>query len=338
MNSNSIAFFNSNFSCDDWDSLLLGLGWKPTGNKNKHQYTRPGKESGVSGELINSDGTILLHSYSSNSGLPSKPSGKSTYSAADVIFGLNLTEWKTAITNQKSCNMNSAVRLCNSSRLPKKPETRFDFSDISKDFFLRDNIRFYRMAVNYHILNKNLCPRSKRQLNDYVVLNNRFENVILNTDQMIDTVGKGFAICPSKLKCINGHIKRNNDSWEMSELIIVDVDKGFRIQECLSNPLMQSLLFLYTTVNHSADAHRFRLVFALGYTEYNADRYKASVKALSEKLNGDSAATSISNSFYGNSNALILNKQKGAWYRFKDGARVSVDERGDVSGIISNSL
>lgn len=63
--------FNANPDPTPYD-MLLEQGWKPCGGRGKYEhFTRPGKERGVSGSLI--DGRVF-YPFSSNSGLePNKP-------------------------------------------------------------------------------------------------------------------------------------------------------------------------------------------------------------------------------------------------------------------------
>lgn len=331
MRTNSIALFNERFTFSDWDKLLRTLDWKKTGGTTKYQYTRPGKDKGVSGELIQTDSAILFHSYSSNSGLPSKSSGKNTYSPAEIVchFEFN-SNWKEAIKYFESVAIgNSSV--CSATKFVSQPSPkRIDFSDVRHDFLHDGNKRLYRIAVNYRVIDKNIDPQTMLKHSHFEVLNSSFTNQTLSTEEIMHTVGSGYAICPSVLLETDGATRRKSDSWQMSELIVIDIDKGTTIEECLQNPIMQSLLFLYTTVNHADDAHRFRLVFALGYTETNPVRYKASIKAVSTRLNGDPAAISIVNSFYGNSNASIYHSQTNTWFDFRNGVCIGSKQSREI--------
>lgn len=67
---------------------------------------------------------------------------------------------------------------------------------------------------------------------------------------------------------------------------------------------------IYTTPNHTEDAHRFRIIFVLERTITEASDFSAAVRSLSLRLSGDGAAVDAARIFYGNTNAkpMIFNR------------------------------
>lgn len=108
----------------------------------------------------------------------------------------------------------------------------------------------------------------------------------------------------------------SNDGWAFSfqfsnehrsiinflatDILSVDIDGGTTIEQALSNPVVQKYCsLLYTTVSHTPDRHRFRLVFALPRTLTSALDVASASRALTRRLGGDPAATDAARMSYG---------------------------------------
>jgi hypothetical protein len=120
-------------------------------------------------------------------------------------------------------------------------------------------------------------------------------NVELTIDELIDEIGQGYAFGPQYK---DGHRRKVN--FLGADLLVADIDFGLSIDDALHHPLAQYLTFLYTTSHHSAEAHRFRMVFALPRTIHDVDDYEWAMKGLAARLNGDFRATGAHIGFYGN--------------------------------------
>jgi hypothetical protein len=88
--------------------------------------------------------------------------------------------------------------------------------------------------------------------------------------------------------------------------LAVDVDSGLRLETALADDFIQQYGgFVYTTVSHTADDHRFRIVFALEQPITDRDQMKHVLTGLIARLGGDRACTDACRMFYGNTTADI---------------------------------
>jgi hypothetical protein len=62
---------------------------------------------------------------------------------------------------------------------------------------------------------------------------------------------------------------------------------------------------VYTTASHSAEAHRFRIVFRTPRTITNPHEIRAATRSLALRLNGDPAVIDAARIFFGNRNARV---------------------------------
>ena len=309
-----IGAFNSRFTQKDWDALLQSIGWTLCADG---KYTRPDKAKGVSGQLINASDVLLFHSFTSNSNLPNKKSGKQTYSPAEIIchYGYN-GDWSSACKYFRSQLGTDITFAPMPERKPTEP-LHFDFSDVSKDFLYNDSgERLYRFSLNKTILNKNFNPILNSPYENYSALTNNFKNVALTAQELAGFIGAGNAICPATLK---NDFKRKQDNWDFAELLIIDIDGTMTIQDCMRIEKTQTALLIYTTPSHSFEKHRFRIIFHLPYIEKNSERYKALIKSYADIYKADKQATSIVNSFYGNSNAEMYLIQENKQIQYING-------------------
>jgi hypothetical protein len=128
-----------------------------------------------------------------------------------------------------------------------------------------------------------------------------WESAELTIDQLIDEIMRGYAFGPQYK---GGHRKKVN--FLRADLLVADIDGGLSIEEALRHPLSQYLTFLYTTSNHTPEAHRFRMVFALPHTIEDTDEYEWATKALPARLKADSQATGAHIGFYGNPECEVI--------------------------------
>jgi len=176
--------------------------------------------------------------------------------------------------------------------------------------------RVYRIAVNNQV---------KDKTKDYKKLNECFKNSILTVKQISETIAKGHSIICAKLKTDGkGIIKRNNESWECSELIALDIDSGLTIDECFQIPQTKHALIIYTSPSHKQDKHRFRILFDLPYLETNRQRYREILSNFIEIYKADKQCKDIARIYFGNTNAEIHLLRTDEIFRYKNG--VLIDE------------
>jgi hypothetical protein len=93
---------------------------------------------------------------------------------------------------------------------------------------------------------------------------------------------------------------RKTENFLGADFLAVDVDNGMLISQALENPIVTKYCsLLYTTVSHTLERHRFRLVFRLPRTITDARELKAAAVSLSRRLGGDLSATDAARLFYG---------------------------------------
>jgi hypothetical protein len=155
-------------------------------------------------------------------------------------------------------------------------------------------------------LQRKLKVSISRALVDKIAPDNRaayaesFENIELTVDELIRHVAYGLAICAQ----VSGH--RSAANFLCADLVCVDVDNGMAISEALDRPLVKAhALFIYTTVNHTPERHRFRIVFALATTITIAADLAAVARSLALRLNGDPAATDATRISFGSTAAQV---------------------------------
>lgn len=146
-----------------------------------------------------------------------------------------------------------------------------------------------RLSVNPHLVDK--ASDSDKRL-----FSHGFHAMEISIDELAEVVSEdGFAF---SYQFQGDH--RTSNQFKATDILAVDIDGGIRIQEMLEKPLIKSSCsLLYTTVSHTPDHHRFRLVFILPRTITKAAEVAAASRALSRRLGGDPAATDSARMFFG---------------------------------------
>lgn len=157
-----------------------------------------------------------------------------------------------------------------------------------------------KLAINTSFINK---PSTKQE---YKGICGTFENVEVTNDELSKLVRHGYAFCP-QLK--NNWKKASN--FLCSDYLAVDIDEGPRIEEMLEHEFIKLYCsFIYTTVNHTEEDHRFRMVFELEESITDPKTMKHAMSGLLKKFGGDPSCTDPCRMFFGAKNCIIhhLNK------------------------------
>jgi hypothetical protein len=171
--------------------------------------------------------------------------------------------------------------------------------------------RAYRVAVNNKV---------KDKVKDFKILNANFENQILTASEIANHIGQGFSIICGEMKTNDsGKIQRKNKNWVCSELIALDIDTGFTIDDVFNLPQTKYALLIYTTPSHTTEHHRFRILFDLPYVEYNQERYTEILRYFIQTFKADRQCSNISRNFFGNSNAKIYILRTSQISQYKNG-------------------
>jgi hypothetical protein len=96
---------------------------------------------------------------------------------------------------------------------------------------------------------------------------------------------------------------RNNAGFVSGNLACVDIDRGLSIAEFLEHPLAASAAWVYTTVSHTPENNKFRVIFQLRETITDNALYRGVVTILIRSLGGDTACKDACRYWAGNDKA-----------------------------------
>lgn len=100
---------------------------------------------------------------------------------------------------------------------------------------------------------------------------------------------------------------RKTDNFICSDFIAADFDKDIGIEQALELPLVKAHgTFLYTTPSHTDEAHRFRVVFLLDETVYQAEEWADGLKGLALKLGSDPSIKDAARMFFGSKDCDVI--------------------------------
>jgi len=211
--------------------------------------------------------------------------------------------------------------------------------------------RVFRFAVNRLVVDKNVNPKTNKPYNSFSFLTNGFQNNTGNSFELAEIIGAGHPVIFGHLnQGKDGKIRRNNSNWFFSELIALDIDNSKMIQtssvktkkvcdnenylsieNVLQMPLTKKALMLYTTCNHSANMHRFRLVFPMNFKIEKQRDFKAVAKLLITEYHADEQCIDPSRAYYGNRNAIIYLIQEKIMIKYESGNLVEYSQLNEAS-------
>lgn len=127
------------------------------------------------------------------------------------------------------------------------------------------------------------------------VFNHAFSPVDLSVSELAEQISLGYAFCP---QFKNG--RRQSANFKTAGYLAVDIDHGLDIESAQGSDFYQNYAsLLYTTASHSAQAHRFRVVFELESTIDDPERMKAALTGLIAKFGGDQSCNDACRIFFG---------------------------------------
>ena len=156
--------------------------------------------------------------------------------------------------------------------------------------------RKYKCSVNSNWLNKDF----KNDQRDY---KNGFKNYELTATELVEVIHSyGYAISYQ----FDGEI-RQEKNFLCTDIVCVDVDnseeyssRNRSYEDALQDPLVaNNALLIYTTTNHTADQHRYRIVFGLPKTIIDPSDIRALTTGLAIRLAGDLRAVDAARMFFG---------------------------------------
>jgi hypothetical protein len=155
-----------------------------------------------------------------------------------------------------------------------------------------------RLSINPKLINKN-------EADDASLFAKGWLNMAVTPRELAEYIDAGIAFSCE----LDGSRKASN--FVASDVLAVDVDGTRTIDDALEDPFVQShATIIYATPSHTAERHRFRLVFALPRTIESARDMKAAYRSLALRLGGDLASTDAARLFYGSqgSNPQLFDK------------------------------
>ncbi len=153
----------------------------------------------------------------------------------------------------------------------------------------------YKIGVAPHILNK---PGRGAPINQAL----GWQDGEITKDELIEAVREGWAI---GAWYDGGHRKTVN--FHCADFVAADIDGTASLEDVQQVPLVRDhATFIYTTVSHTEDSERFRVVFLLDDTITVAMDWANCLAGVGVALDGDRSVRDAARMFYGNTNAEII--------------------------------
>lgn len=164
-----------------------------------------------------------------------------------------------------------------------------------------------KIAVNKSVKNKVFTGSD---------LTNKWENVLVNPDQLKELILAGYALCNSHL---TSNVKKI-ENFLSSECLMLDYDNSmladgvkvksepyYSLENFTGNTWIKNNAYMiYTSPSHTDDWHRFRIIFKLPKLYTSAEEYKKVVHAFINKMHSDPSPSSVTNAFFGNTDAQVF--------------------------------
>lgn len=133
-----------------------------------------------------------------------------------------------------------------------------------------------------------------------------WENQELTIAELADHINQGFPFCAQHDK------RRESKNFTRSNIIAVDIDKGWTLADALTHPYIQQYAaMVYTTASHTAAQNRFRVLFQTGHGITDRDTMRAAHTGIIRLLGGDGSCKDACRMWYGSrgSNPIIFNNE-----------------------------
>jgi len=152
-------------------------------------------------------------------------------------------------------------------------------------------------------LSINSTFKNKADISQQRAIAKSFENFEVSQTELAIIINGGYAFCSQH----DG--ARKSVNYIPSNVLAVDIDTGLTIEEAMRHGFVTSYCaIVYTTVNHSEDFNRFRLVFETDRLITNQEEMKNALNGLIHKFGGDASCKDACRMFYGSegSNPTII--------------------------------
>lgn len=122
-----------------------------------------------------------------------------------------------------------------------------------------------------------------------------FENVDISIEELGRVVNNGHAFCAQ-----HKNNRKASENFTGAEFLAVDIDHGMTLEHAMASDFVKNYAsMLYTTVSHTLEHHRFRIVFELEREITDAEEMKNAYRGISKKFGGDPSCTDACRMFFG---------------------------------------
>ncbi|MFK3936655.1 hypothetical protein ACI2JA_03945 [Alkalihalobacillus sp. NPDC078783] len=130
----------------------------------------------------------------------------------------------------------------------------------------------------------------------------------ISPEELASEISKGKSFVAGYLnKKIDGLIKRRIDCWTSQQVICLDFDDNYRLEDAITD-FSNIGMFIYKTFNHSDDHHRIRVVLALDEPVTNYNQFYCLMNELHKQYpQCDQSCKDGSRLFYGGKESIVLN-------------------------------
>ena len=157
-----------------------------------------------------------------------------------------------------------------------------------------DSIDEVYFSFNVRIINKN-------DRKDTYALAKGWEHVTGSVDDLLHVIKSGYAYSAWFQDGV-----RNTKNFVGTNIVSIDIDGTNKIDTTIEHEFSQKhLTALYTSCSHTAEEHRFRLIFRLERVIESTKEYRDILRALQMMYSGDRAAAEPARLFYGNDQAQV---------------------------------
>ncbi|TGM09691.1 hypothetical protein EHQ86_00320 [Leptospira yasudae] len=164
---------------------------------------------------------------------------------------------------------------------------------------IENSIKF-KIAINTDKRLKNKYKDFCRKFG--IIYPTNFEQVEFSISDLKSHIVSGLSFACGYYR--NNH--RHGKEFIGSNLLVLDVDGVLNIEEALEHPIVAAnASLIYTTVNHTAERNKFRIIFLVSM-DLNRDEYYNAIRNLHSQFKKGEIDTSCSDharNFYGNTNA-----------------------------------
>ncbi|QRQ88187.1 plasmid replication protein, CyRepA1 family [Cupriavidus oxalaticus] len=148
----------------------------------------------------------------------------------------------------------------------------------------------FKIAINRTVKNK---PANDDKA-AWAALTKRFESRDLTVAELIDSIRSGYAFCAQHRN------SRKSSNFHCMQVLAVDIDSGTTVDAALQSTFFQRFgSFIYTTVSHRPDAHRFRIVFVMEAPITDEKHMRAAYTGIIRKFGGDRSCNDACRMFFG---------------------------------------